>query len=268
MAVDFEYDNLLLSGFGFMICEFSNNSGFQTVNNGSDIKFTTTSILNGNQWLSAGAKYNECLSATFNICKTPCLSNNNIDIEEITVEEITQLSRWLCRKTFKKFKLIKDGYEQIYFEGSFSLDRIMINDKVVGLELKLTTNRPFALYEPYKKTLKFTSPMQTLSFRDISDEIGFIYAEATIICHASGDLGIYNSIEDRETVIKNVIAGEIITMKYPVISSSVASHKIQDDFNFNFFRIANSWNNVVNKITVSLPCTIQFTYSPIRKVGV
>lgn len=267
MTVDFEYDNILLSGFGFVLCEFSNNGGFQTVDNGSDIKFTTTPILNGNQWLSAGAKYEECLSATFQICKNPCLSNND-EIEEITVDEITQLTRWLCRKEFKKFKIIRDGYEQIYFEGSFTLDRIKFNDKVVGLELNLTTNRPFALYEPYIKTLNFTSANQTLIFRDISDEIGFINAEATITCNASGNLVIHNSVEDRDTIIKNCVAGEVIIMKYPIISSSISSHRIQDDFNFNFFRIANSWNNPVNKITASLPCTIKFTYSPIRKVGV
>ena len=267
MTVDFEYDNILLSGFGFILCEFSGNSGFQVVNNGSDIKFTTTPILNGNQWLSAGAKYSECLSATFNICKTPCLSND-YEIEEITVDEITRLSRWLCRKSYKKFKLIKEGYEQIYFEGSFTLDRVMMGGKVIGLELKLTTNRPFALYEPYIKTLKFTTANQMIMFRDVSDEIGYINAEATITCNASGDLVIHNSAEDRETIIKNCKAGEVITMKYPIISSSIDTHKLQDDFNFNFFRIANSWDNPVNKITVSLPCTIKFTYSPIRKVGV
>lgn len=267
MTVDFEYDNILLSGFGFALCEFSDGNGFKTVDNGSDIKFTTTPILNGNQVMSAGAKYEECLSATFSICKSPCLFNDD-ESAEITVDEITQLSRWLCRKEFKKFKLIKEGYEQIYFEGSFTLDRIMFNGEVVGLELKLTTNRPFALYEPYKKTLNFTTANQTMIFRDISDEIGYINAEVSITCKASGNLVIYNSVEDRETVINNCTSGEVITMKYPIISSSISSHRIQDDFNFNFFRIANSWNNPVNKITTSLPCTMTFTYSPIRKVGV
>ena len=267
MTIDFEYDNILLSALGYIICDFSNSSGFKTVNNGSDIKFTTTSILNGNQWLATGTKYSECLSTTFSICKSPCLSDE-YDIGEITVDEITWFSRWLCRKTYKKFKLIKEGYEQIYFEGSFTMDRIMFNERVVGLELKFTTNRPFALYEPCTKTLNFTSSNQTLTFRDISDEIGYIYADTTITCGSSGDFVLYNSVDDRYIVINNCTAGEVITMNYPVIKSSLTTHRIQDDFNFNFFRISNAWNNSLNKITASMPCTIKFTYSPIRKVGV
>lgn len=265
--VDFEYDGLLLSGFGYMICSFSGAGGFETVDNGSDIEFTTSPILHGNQWISAGTEYKECLSATFSICKTPCLSNEG-EIEEITVDEVTRLSRWLCRKQYRKFKLIKDGYEQVYFEGSFSLDRIMFGEKIVGVELKLVTNRPFGLYEPIVKTLTFTKANQALIYRDISDEIGYINAETTITCNGSGDLVVYNSIEDRYTIVCNCIAGEVITMNYPNISSSVSSHRIQDDFNFNFFRIANTWDNPTNKITTSIPCVIKFKYSPIRKVGV
>lgn len=267
MFVDFEYDGILLSGFGFIVCEFSSSGGVDTISNGSNIKFTTVPILNGNKFLAAAAQYTECLSATFNICKSPCLSDDT-QIEPITVDEITRLSRWLCRKEYKKFKIFKEGYEQIYFEGSFTINRVMLNDKVIGLELQFTSNRPFAQYEPIIKTLRFTTAGQSFIFRDLSDEIGYINVDATITCNASGDLTIHNSAENRTTVINHCINGEIITMKYPIISSSISTHKIQDDFNYTFFRIANSWDNSVNKITASLPCTIKFSYSPIRKVGV
>ena len=57
-------------------------------------------------------------------------------------------------------------------------------------------------------------------------------------------------------------------MNYPVIESSLQSHKIADDFNYSFFRIANTWNNRVNKITLSLNCTLEFSYNPICKIGI
>jgi cellulose synthase/poly-beta-1,6-N-acetylglucosamine synthase-like glycosyltransferase len=94
------------------------------------------------------------------------------------------------------------------------------------------------------------------------------YPDVEIICKQDGNLVIHNSIEDRDTVIKNCIAGEVITMKYPVIASSIQSHQIQNDFNYNFFRVANNYRDRVNKITFSLPCTMKISYNPIRKVGV
>ena len=268
MFTDFEYDGIRLSGYGYILCEFSSNNGVQTVTNGAKIKFSTVSTQRGSLWVSSGTEYEECLSAKFSICKSPCLFTDE-EVREITVEEITRITRWLSRKEFKKFKLLnKDGYEQVYYEGSFNISRIMLNEKVIGLELTLTTNRPFGLYEPVTKTLDFTSANQTLIFRDISDEIGFINVKATITCKSSGNLEIHNSVENRKTVINNCTNGEVIIMDYPNLSSSISSHRIQDDFNYNFFRIANAWDNPTNKITVSLPCTIKFTYSPIRKVGI
>ena len=88
-----------------------------------------------------------------------------------------------------------------------------------------------------------------------------------ITVNESGNLNIYNAIEDRNTYIANCIAGEIITMDYPIIKSTELSHSIQNDFNWNFFRIANTYENSRNDLTISLPCSIKIKYSPIVKVG-
>lgn len=68
-------------------------------------------------------------------------------------------------------------------------------------------------------------------------------------------------------VIKNVSVGEVITIDGPthIITSSLDSHKLYDDFNFEFFRIGNTINNRNNRISASLPCKLEFTYSPIIK---
>ena len=107
----------------------------------------------------------------------------------------------------------------------------------------------------------------THSISDTSHEEGYIYPYTEIIINENGNLNIYNAIEDRNTYIANCVAGEVITMDYPVILSSISSHNIQNDFNYNFFRIANTFDYSRNDLTVSLPCTIRATYSPIVKVG-
>lgn len=266
LVKDFEYDGLLLSDFGCIMCSFD-STGLETVTNGSNITFNTSPVLKGSKHVLTDMKYEECLTTTFEICKNPCNYVEQSDAY-FNIEEITAIARWLNRKEFLKFKLIKEGYENIYFEGSFNVNRKMLGDDCVGMELTMTTNRPFALYETIKKTFKATTSSHVEIFKDISDEIGFIYPDVEITCNANGNLTIHNSIENRDTVIKNCVAGEVITMKYPVISSSIPTHKIQNDFNYNFFRVANTYRERGNKITFSLPCTMKISYNPVRKVGV
>ncbi len=266
LVTDFEYDGLLLSDFGCIMCTFE-SGGLETVTNGSNITFNTSPILQGAKHVLTSMQYDECLTATFEICKNPCGVMNQEDAY-FNIDELTSITRWLNRKEFLKLKLLKEGYENIYFEASFNIKRKMMGNDCIGLELELLTNRPFALYEIVKKTFKALQANHTEIFRDISDEIGFIYPDVEITCSASGDLIIHNEIENRDTIIKGCTSGEVITMNYPVISSSISSHKIQNDFNYNFFRIANTYRDRANKITFSLPCTMKISYNPIRKVGV
>lgn len=105
------------------------------------------------------------------------------------------------------------------------------------------------------------------SLNDISYEEGYIYPQMEITVKEDGDLIIHNSIENRETYIANCKANEVITLEYPVIQSSDSSHNIQNDFNWIFFRVANTYDNSRNDLVISLPCSIKIKYSPIVKVG-
>lgn len=265
-AFDFEYNGKLLSDYGFVICSFG-NKGLETISNGSKISFNTAPMFNGRKHILTQSKYDECIEANFSICKDSCKTLSG-DVEPITLEEQSDIMRWLNRKSFKKFKLIQEEYEDIYFEGSFNIDRYELDGSVYGFELHLVTNRPFALYEPI--TYRFTTTSDNLSYSltDISDEIGSLYTKVEILCKSDGDLIITNNVENRETRIDNCINGEIIYMEYPIISTSIPSHKIQNDFNYNFFRISNTEDKIVNDITFSIPCEVELTYSPIKKVGV
>ena len=105
------------------------------------------------------------------------------------------------------------------------------------------------------------------SLNDTSYEEGYIYPKMEIKIKKDGDLIIHNSIENRETYIANCKSGEVITLDYPVIQSSDSSHNIQNDFNWTFFRVANTYDNSRNDLVITLPCSIKSKYSPIVKVG-
>ena len=302
-AYDFSYDNKKLSDFGFIICNFG-DKGLDTRTNGSKITFNTISTLDGTKHHLTSTAYKDCLETTIQICKSSC----DGDIMEIPSVTFRELTKWLSRKKFLKFKILDEDYIDLYFEAAFNINRIEIDGRLIGLELEIITNRPFALKEPRLTNIKlkeiygweeykdgillgyatstdenaythngvptedgyqriYLGEIYEGSVNDVSDEEGYIYPYTEITINKSGNLKIYNAIEDRNTYIANCIEGEVITLDYPIIRSSVSSHNIQNDFNWNFFRIANTLENSRNDLIVNLPCSIKIEYSPIVKVG-
>lgn len=261
-AFDFEFANKKLSDYNMMICNFG-DKGLETISNGSNITFNTVSTLGGAKHELVSAEYEDCLESTIQICKNYC----NGDIKEITSTEFRELTKWLCRKKFLKFKILDEDHIDLYYEVKFDVSRIEIDGRLFGLELEVTTNRPFALKEQRVINIENLVYNGHHSINDVSHEEGYIYPYTEIVIGKSGNLNIHNSIEDRDTYIADCVAGEIITMDYPVIQSSISSHDIQNDFNWNFFRIANTFENSRNDLTISIPCTIKVKYSPIVKVG-
>ena len=267
---DFEFDGQTLSDFGYIMCKFD-SGGLETVSNGSVVTFNTVSTLGGNKWELTSSVYEECLEATFQICKHPC---HNPD-EEITFDDIRMIMRWLNRKGFHKFKLLEEGYVDMYYEASFNVSKVEFDGKVVGFELEMFTNRPFGIQEEmcisFENTEEDIEDGKVWHLSSMSDEEGFIYPEMTIECNADGDLSIYNEAEDRDMIINNCSFGEVITIDYPIIESSLGKDrktKIQNDFNWIFYRLSNSFGDRRNKTTVSLPCSIEIRYNPIVKVGI
>lgn len=262
-AYDFEYDNLRLSDKGFIICKFD-SSGSETITNGSNITFNTISTMNGARHELTSTEYGDYLTTTIQICKHPC----NSDYEEISINELRDIMRWLNRKGFHKFKLLDVDYLEFYFEASFNVSRIEINGKVYGLELEMITNRPFALHDPIVEDISIKEKNGSKNIGSQSDEEGYIYPEMEITLHSDGDLEIYNEADRRTMRIVNCKSDEVIKVNYPMIESSLDTHKIQNDFNWIFFRINNVFNNRVNTIVASIPCDIKIKYSPIVKMGI
>lgn len=267
-ALDFEYDSLLLSDFGCIICTFD-GSGRNDVSIGSQLEFTTVSANFGKINHLTGSKYSECITSEFQICKNV---DNLMDIEtrHFSVEEQRDLMRWLNRPNFLPLKIIDEGYEFLCFNGSFNLTKIEISGYVVGFTLSLTTDRPFALNGDYVKKITITEADQTVSVQDVSDEIGYIYPSLKIVCKDSGTFSIVNNLDHRLMQIENCVSGEIITIdKNLMIETSDSEHSktIMNDFNYVYLRISNTFVNRINKLKFSMPCEVTLSYSPIRKVG-
>lgn len=263
-AYDFEYDGITLSSLGYILCDFKGSGSAQT-STLSQITLNTLPMFYGQKVEMTNASYDNCLETTLQICKNTC------DYSDITLsdKDIRDLSSWLNRKGFHKFKYVDDDdYFQYYFEATFdSISEVKVYSDVIGLEVHVKTNRPFGLLEPCTYTFENTRQNTTFVINDISDEEGYIYPYMKIRIGQSGDFTMYNELEDRTMLIKNCKAGENIIFDYPMIQTDQGSHAIQNDFNFKFFRIANTFKNKKNVITTNIPCTITLTYSPVVKIG-
>lgn len=262
--MDFEYDGQLLSDFGLITCSFD-SVDVENVSAGSQITFNTTSVYSGKDYLLTDTKYEECLSAEFDICKNLCYTSSG-DFEYFTIDEERDLMRWLNRRTFQEFRLLAPGYEGIYFEGSFNVEAVKLGENILGFHLTLTTNRPFGLQDTVTNSFSLSSA-GSYTIKDSSDEIGYTYPDVTITCLSSGTLTIQNSLDSHKVQITGCSQGEVITFKHPIITSSLTSHNIMDSFNFNFPRIINTSENRSNTFTFSIPCRGTISYKPIAKVG-
>lgn len=261
VAEDFEYDGEYLKDWGCMICCSDSPSGFDTIDSDSQRSFNTVSQFNGKEAKVTTSTYEDHIELNFQICKFSCKDG----VTPFHNDETREMKRWLNRPTIHKFKLIQPGWHDIYMEGSFNVSNVELNGLTYMLDLTFISNRPLALHEPIIFEFDSTNK-KSVTFFDISDEIGYIYPDVEITCLESGTLQINNSNEDRITEIKNCQKGEIITFSKDLLMySSIPSHKIQNDFNYKFFRISNSWNNRKNIITFSKSVKFKFTYSPYVK---
>lgn len=265
VATNFLYDDEKLSDYGMILCKFDNNSS-ETVSAGNSLVFNTIKSGNSDKNYLISSSYDEPLSITFQICKDDSNDNNHT----ISSEELTSMLRWLSRRDgFHKFKIYQQGYENIFFYGSFNnIQQIKINGELCGLELTFTADSPYG-YEDISFDLT-TAATVGCNIYNMSSEPGHLYPKVfTCKCLQSGDLTIHNSIENRTTEIKNCVKDEIITLygNSKVIESSVSTHKLYNDFNYNYFRLGNTYDNNLNTITTSIPCEIHIEYEAVRKVG-
>lgn len=259
-ATDFEYAGEFLSEHGFMICQFGESSGFATSSAGSKLSFGKTAQGTSKRFVFSSVKYDTAFEGPISVCKQ--------DGGFVTEEEYSSMLRWLNRTVPNELRIIDPLYWDIFFTGSFNIDKVEHRGKVVGFTINFVSTAPFGHLCPI--TEKFSlDGKKTKTIIDFSDEVGYVYpSDMKIICTEDGDLKIHNSIEDRTMVILNCLNGEEIRLdcENQIIQTSNEDHKICDDFNFLFFRLANNYETNENILSSNIPCEVMFTYKPNKKV--
>ena len=262
-SIDFEYDGRKLSEMGYIVCDFNFSDSSSVGNDGVEIKFETIPFEYGRINYLVSTMYESCVTTDFDICKDPELYD---PLErEISREEFIELKRWLNRHEFKKFYFIHDDGQAYYFNASFNVNAIYVGGKIVGLELRMVTDSPYAYGDEITNAITFTASKNTEIINELSEEIGLICPAVEINCQSDGDLILSNETFGITTSVKNCKNGEKITFSgnTRIIETSSSGHTtLPDDFNYKFFKIGNSFESRENEITCNLPCTVTLKYNP------
>lgn len=260
---DFEYDGRTLSGYGFMMCDFSGGGSIEEVEAGAKITFVTVPRNGGAKHGLVNAKYESGLTCSFDICLNPCL----VDSMELTQSDIRDIMRWLNRREFLPFHFIGDDTFDCYFNASFNVMKLVVDGKVYGLRLEMETDAPYGYGDELTFTWSAAAANYTYRIMNQSDEIGYLYPTLSITVRADCDFTITNDTFGGSSVIKNCKTGETITMygDTNIIETDRSGHDICDDFNYEFFRIGNNMTEQRNMITVSHPCSVTLKYRPVIK---
>jgi hypothetical protein len=214
----------------------------------------------------AGAKYSGAISITFSICK----EFDDVSDPYVQQDEIRNIYRWLNRTEFCEFiPTPMDEYSNdvITYYGSFNVTSIEHCGKTVGFELTFYSNRPFGLGQEIEEVLEVEANEEFL-ININSDEVGILYPQLfEITLEEGGNFTLTNETENRITLINNCSAGEVVTLDCfnQIATSTASSHKLYNDFNFNFPRFKTSFEDSINVFTASLSCTCRVVYRPVRK---
>ena len=224
--------------------------------------YNKTSLFMGLEQPFVYSNYEDTLTFTMSVIKNPCAT----DVDSISVTEMEELKRWLCRPAPHVFQLDEPEYEDIYWEGTFKLEEQLVGSRRAGVILTFESTRPYAL----QNEIIFEGSVNagdTITIEDSSVEIGYIYPTMTVTCKELGNLTIFNSYDNRQTIVNNCIVDETISFsKYLQISSSRTVHELGNDFNYKFLRIGNNIETNINEISFSMACDYTIAYNPVRKV--
>lgn len=264
---DFIYDGISLSSKGFQIAMVGSDDGTLSEASAPDSQrtFNSVSMMGGAFRPFTYAVYDNALVFSFSVCNDFCQSDEDYYVSEIRMRD---LKRWLNRPSCHRLDFVDPELMDYHFNGSFNVTDIRINGRAVGASLTFTADAPFGYQNDYYDEGHLDAG-GSFTVRDVSDEIGFIYPNMVITVGSAGDLTLTNSIDSRETVVKNCTEGEVLTFtREQQISSSNSDHELGKDFNYKFLRISNTFSERDNEITSSLPIDYEITYAPIAKVGV
>ncbi|MFQ9922526.1 MAG: phage tail domain-containing protein [Beduini sp.] len=263
---DFNYRDKNLSDFNCLICNFNGNSGVN-ITAGSSLSFTSFKQRSNNRFMIAESKFDQPLSATFQICK----NKENGLLSEFDLDEVREITEWLQTEKYFEFQPFEEEYDDIFYEGTFTtISPITFKTKIYGLELTFMTDSPWAHGKKRTLCCDFTKDAQYEFILD-TDRIGSCYPlSMSIELKEAGDFLFFNhSEENRVMKIANCKENERIEVDYTNFSIySSLEHNVKKDFNYIFPHLNKSYDSSLNKISCNRKCLIKLSYFPIRKTVV
>lgn len=273
--LDFTFNGKKLSDFECICCNFDNSSTVE-VSSGANVTLNQEKPSGSNKFNLYSTSYDEPFTLPLSVCLNPCRDHDNM---EMSVEQARKIQKWLSLRN-KKFKINIEGYENIYWVGTFTCKQVMLNDIIIGFNLTFTANTPYALQEDKSFNIELSATLES----DIvftSDVYGYIDADYVITVKEAGDLKFdtyyYNPdtkvyILDKEFTVKNCTADEKIYVKGDTqLVTSSNTHELGKDCNFILPRLVNTYQSddeeIRNKITSNLKCNVQITYNPTAMIG-
>lgn len=260
MVRDFIFDGRTLSSFGYMLVFENTEDTIET----STVELKTIKGARNDRSYVVGYEYADNYNGVYHVIKDPCQFP---DSPYITDDEISEFTRWLCRKQYKWFSFIdeEDTADQIWYKAFFQVKKEYYGG-CIGFELTITTSAPYG----FSRVIEHNFQTNQFKIDANTDEEGYIYPDITIEILDSGTLRLTNVNENRVTELKNCVANEIITLSgYDIqqISTTNPNHKLITDFNYKFPRLVCEYNDQVNVFNISPTCKINLKYREIRKVG-
>ena len=256
----FVFDGISCEEYGIMCASFSSSTMDTISAQVSDLK--TEKSIRGDIYHITSQNYSEPLTYTMQIV--------NRDFAPISTVQERALKKWLCQRgSYKRFCVLSKRYADIWFFANINNPKSIYVADTVGLEFTVTTNAPFGFSDIRDKTWIMDGNDTIEDFYVDNDEELPIYPDLTITLADAGTFTFRNeSITGvpNTLTIENCIAGEVITLEcgYPYISSSIASHRVFDDFNKFWPYLIDGYN----RIWVDKACTLEFQYREYRKVGI
>ena len=268
-ATDFKFDGRWLSSFGLSCISWDGDPNAS--NTVSNIEFTTGRPVGRFTWNHYSSQFSDPLSATIQVGHLDCSSGA---LKELTPDELSPIMRWLNRRDgYKEFQLAgQTGYDELYFYVQMNVKPLGLRGHVYALELTVTTNRPFAVQKCFQDFV-IESANSSKDIDDISDDVGDTPILMQITSKGTGTLTITNNRlgAKEQTEIKDVVAGEIFSLDGVnlIITDSAdrTDTPLSKRFNYRFPKLVNTYDDISNTLTFSLPCAVHLEWDSPVKVG-
>jgi hypothetical protein len=213
-------------------------------------------------------KYENNCEFTVRLAKSPCAGKNVKDYFE--ENELRMMNRLLAGKPgYSWLKVINDSAMETDYYYRAQVTRIeyeRLGYKIIGYDVTFTCDGGRAYSEEQSITISARANTPFLIFCNSDDLYDYERPVVTITTSSAGTLTLKNNTDSWTTTVKNMTAGENLTIdsKNEILKSSRTRQYILNDFEgLKWPRLLSGKNEYV----CNRNATITFTYRASRKVG-